>query len=127
MNKKSIVFSFEEKEIECFLSVGTYLNNNRLYLGLETDSSFFDDITINLPEISLTSDSMVFLNSDLSKDIKKVLLKEGILSSYLYSQQYNYGNYDCYFVDLDKIREYDPDGYIDFERSNNMDGDYNVG
>ena len=104
-----------KEKYDCYLNIDRYQYNNRLYLGLETDEELFCDITINLPELSLDGDGTIFLNDDLPREVREQLEKNGILSNYLYSVNYNYGRYDCYSVNLDKLKYYDP---IGFDNSN---------
>ena len=109
-----------------YLTVGCYSNNSRLYIGIETDEGLADDVTINLTDADLYFKDAVFLNSNLTEGLKDVLKKNGILGEYYYTQQYNMGQYDCYTINLDKLKEYDPKGYSEFERYNNLEDDYSV-
>lgn len=47
----------------------------------------------------------------MTKEVKAQLEDYGILSCYLYTVKYNWGHYDCYSVDLEKIKYYDPKGF----------------
>ena len=107
------------------MSIGRYQYNNRLYLGLETEEELFSDITINLPEYSLVEDSTIFVSGDMTKEVKNQLEKCGILSNYLYSVDYNMGNYDCYSINLDKLKHYDPVGFEDSGLELNKTDDLN--
>ena len=55
----------------------------------------------------------IFVNGDLSKEVKDQLKKYEILSDYLYSVNYNLGTYDCYSINLEKLKYYDPKGFED--------------
>ena len=107
--------------------MGRYQNNNRLYLGLETEDELFSDITINLPEYPLTDDT-IFVSGDMTKEVKQQIEKCGILSNYLYSVQYNMGNYDCYSISLEKLKYYDPKGFekIGLKLDEVKDQDYEI-
>lgn len=115
MNKEVIKIKLFDENYDCYLNIGRYQNNNRLYLGLDTKEEPFSDITINLPEYPCVDDYTIFVNGDVSTDVKKQLEKCGILSTYLYSVNYNLGNYDCYSVNMEKLKYYDPVG---FEKAN---------
>lgn len=78
---------------------------------MDTDEEPFNDITINLPGYSLYERDNVFINGDMSTEVKNQLIEYGILAEYLYTVPYNMGKYDCYRVDLEKLKYYDPDGY----------------
>lgn len=90
----------------------------------------FSDITINLPEYSLVEDSTIFVNGDMTKEVKEQLKNYGILSNYLYSVGYNMGNYDCYSINLEKLKYYDPIGFEDsglnLDKTNNVDCDIKI-
>lgn len=106
IEKEVIKLKLYDEIYDCYLNIGRYMNNNRLYLGLSTADSSFTDITINLPDCSLIDDSTIFVNGDLSNEIKNQLKQYGILSNFLYSVNYNMGNYDCYSVNLEKLNYY---------------------
>ena len=97
------------------MDIARYQNNNRLYLGLSMEDDYFSDITINLPDLLLPADDFVFVSGDLTKEVKDQLKDYGILSEYLYTADYNMGHYDCYSINLEKLKHYDPDG---FEKAN---------
>ncbi len=100
-----------DETYDCYLNIGEYPYNHRLYLGLYTEEEPFDDITINLPGYSLFERDNVFINGDMSTEVKNQLIEYGILAEYLYTINYNMGKYDCYRVDLEKLKYYNPDGY----------------
>lgn len=111
IEKQKIKITAYGENYDCYLKIGEYKCNHRLYLGLNTDEESFNDITINLPEYSLYERDNVFINGDMSTEVKNQLNEYGILAEYLYTVKYNMGKYDCYRVDLEKLKHYDPDGY----------------
>ena len=110
-NQEIIKLKLDDEIYDCYLEIGRYQNNDRLYLGLSTPFSSFSDITVNLPDTPIIGDNMIFVDGDLTLDLKKQLEKYGILSEYLYTENYNMGSYDCYLVNLDKLKYYDPKGF----------------
>lgn len=109
-----------------YLMVSSYRDNKRLFLGIETDKDFWDDITINLPDVDSYLENAVFINSSLSKDTMNQLKKAGIIEDYIYTQPYNMGSYDCCLVNFEKIKEYDPKGFKEFENYKNLGDDLDV-
>ena len=97
-----------------------------MYIGLETDEGLVDDVTINLSDVDLYFKDAVFLNTNLTERLKDVLKKNKILGDYYYTQQYNMGQYDCYTVNLDKLKEFDSKGYSEFEKYNCLEDDYDI-
>ena len=77
-----------------------------------------------MPEYSLVDDSTIFVSGDMTKEVKEQLEKTGILSQFLYSVNYNMGNYDCYSVDLEKLKYYDPIGFEDSNVKLNEEKDF---
>ena len=126
INKRILESNYGKDLVNLYLIVGCYSNNKRLYLGIETEEELVNDITINLTDIDLYFKDAVFLNSDLSNELKDILKKNGILGEYYCTQQYNMGQYDCYMINLEKLKEYDPEGYNDFEKFNMLEDDYHV-
>ena len=102
--------------IDLYLVVAGYLNNGRLYLGLEDqDGENEVDITINLDDIPEIGDMVVFLNGDISDDLKIKLRDAGLISNPIQQMPYNYGIYDVVFVNRNKLKEFDEKGYEKYE------------
>lgn len=117
-NKKEIGIYKHEK---LFLNVGRYRNNNSLYLGLTTSNGEpFSDITINISDQKL-SDNIAYLTNDMSKELKVFLREKGLISEPVIFMKHNLGEYEMVYVDLNKIKEYDPKGYEDSLKNDNKD------
>lgn len=118
--KKSIG-KYDDQEL--YLVVASYQNNNRIYLGVDTEDGSYADITINLPDMLLPSEDYIFVNSDMTKELRNFLNKKGIIGETYTTIQYNMGRYDMAKIDLDLIKEYDSEG---FEKYFNKNDDYEI-
>lgn len=97
---------------EIFLIISRYENNNRLAILAQTKEEPYCDVTINLPEINLDMDSIVAINSDCKySGLDKELIKENIIESVLSTIQYNWGQYDIAYINIEKLYEFDPEGF----------------
>jgi|SRR5574344_2019507 hypothetical protein len=93
---------------DLYLIEGTYNNNKRKYLGLESNEhESYCDITINLDNAPL-KENEIYLNGDLSNYTKNKLLETGIFKDTHDDMKYNYGIYKKLEVDYDKLKEYLP-------------------
>ncbi len=119
-NSKKELGVFNEEKL--YLTVGRYRNNNTLYLGLNTDKGeSYSDITINLSERKL-SDNIAYLTNDMSNELKAFVKNKGIISEPLSFVVHNLGEYEVVYVNLDKVKEYDPKGYKDsLEQDNDIE------
>ena len=91
---------------DLFLTISKYSVNDRLYIGLVTkDGELWDDLTINLVD-ALATDSTIFINDSIQKDLKKKLYQTGVFVDMFLNQPYNMGNYDVVFVNEEKLKEY---------------------
>ena len=57
----------------------------------------------------------------LSKELRKFLEDKGIIGETLETYQYNMGRYDMAKIDLDLIKEYDPEGFKHIEKNKSKD------
>lgn len=106
--KKEIGIYNEEK---LYLTVGRYRNNNSLYLGLENGlGESYSDITINISDNKI-SDNIAYLTNDMSKELKDFLRKKKLISEPVLFMTHNLGEYEMVYVDLNKVKEYDSEGY----------------
>lgn len=97
------------KDHPLYLTKEKYLND-RLYLSLvyydkEFGYELWDDLTINLPELLIENDNIVFINDSISKNILEKLEKIGLLA-YLDTVKYNMGRYGKYVVNVDVMNKY---------------------
>ena len=105
---------------ELDLKIYTYPNKRIAILLYMSDGELFDDLTINLSNQNINSIDEGFINSsihDLTTDdfnMIDVLLKEGVISNHFGKCGYNFGSYDYVKFNLDVLKEYDVEGYINF-------------
>lgn len=89
-----------------FLFIDEYVNNNRMYIGLiNKDGELFNDITINLSDAPLRNNTQIFINSDLSFEIKKLLYKTEVFNK-ISEQRYNMDNYDIARINKNNLKKY---------------------
>lgn len=101
---------------DLYLVIANYIDNGRLYMGLENaDGENFCDITINLSDVPEIGDMVVFLNGDISSELKKELRNIGLISKPIQQMPYNYGLYDIVIVNREALKDYDKDEYKKFE------------
>lgn len=99
------------KNEELYLKIGIY-PNNRIAIICETEEDEYCDITINLPNCSIESVNHCYIDS-FTKEIglEECLIKNGIIKNILDVESYNMGKYDLVELDMDKLKEYDFEGF----------------
>ena len=101
---------------DLYLVMANYVDNGRLYMGLENEErENYCDITINLSDIPEIGDMVVFLNGDISSELKKELRNIGLISKPIQQMPYNYGLYDIVIVNREALKDYDKEEYKKFE------------
>ena len=106
-NKTRKTLNFDGDKL--FLEVSQYRSNMNLAIVAYTEEEPYGDITINLPGMWL-EDNEGFINSyTKSGGLEKALIEKG-------THKYNYGEYDLVTFDLEKLKEYDPDGVEKYEQ-----------
>ena len=110
--KKSIG-NFKGEDL--YLKIANYSYGNRIYIRVDTLEEPYADLTINLPDLMLPDEDYIFVNGDMTKDLRKFLEQKKIISETIYTYPYNLGKYDMVKVDFDKLKEYDPNGFEDYE------------
>lgn len=101
-----------------YLTIASYRNNNRIYIGVETEEELYADVTINLSDMMLLDDDYIFVNGDMTRDLRNFLEEKQIVGEIFTTIQYNMGRYDMAKVDFDILKEYDPKGFNEFEKYN---------
>ena len=101
-----------------YLTIASYQNNNRIYIGVETEDELYADVTINLSDMYLLDDDYIFVNDDMSKDLRNFLEEKNIIGEIYMTIQYNMGRYDMAKVDFDILKEYDPNGFNEYKKYN---------
>lgn len=99
---------------DLILRIYSYDYNNRLAILLyNEDGELFNDLTINLPyyyDIGIDEGFIDdFINSS-DIDVVKILKKDGVIKS-LGFRDYNMGKYEYVRFNLDKLKEYDSEGF----------------
>ena len=105
-NRKTLKFKNEK----LYISVFKYENNGRLAILADTEEEPYGDITINLSGYSVDEEEG-FINS-ITKDsgLEQKLIEEGIIKEIITTVKYNMGQYDFVVFDMEKLKEYDPEG-----------------
>lgn len=99
-----------------YLTISSYLDNGRIYLGLETEEELYADITINLSDRLIEDDNCIFISGHVYNDLQDFLIEKEIIEEPYNVMQYNMGKYNCSRVNFEKIKEYDPEGFENFEK-----------
>lgn len=116
---KKEIGNFEGNNL--YLTIANYRNNNRIYLGVETEEDLYADITINLSDMMIPDDNYIFVNGDMTKELRTFLEKNKIIGETIETYQYNMGRYDMVEVDFDLLKEYDPEGFKDYNKNKDND------
>lgn len=104
------------KDVELYLVIANYINNGRLYIGLEDqDGENEVEITTNLLDVSGLGDMEILLNRNMSDDLKCMLQEVDLISSPIKQLNHIYGTYDVVVVNRNKLKEYDEIEYKKFE------------
>ncbi len=101
-----------------YLTIASYQNNNRIYIGVETEEELYADVTINLSDMYLLDDDYIFVNDDMSKDLRNFLEEKNIIGETFTTIQYNMGRYDMAKVDFNILKEYDSKGFNEYKKYN---------
>lgn len=101
-----------------YLTIASYQNNNRIYIGVETEEELYADVTINLSDMYLLDDDYIFVNDDMSKYLRNFLEEKNIIGEIYMTIQYNIGRYDMAKVDFNILKEYDSKGLKEYEKYN---------
>lgn len=104
-----------------YLTVASYQNNKRIYVGVDTEEESYANLTINLTDLMIPDEDYIFVNGDMTRDLRNFLEEKGIISESIETYQYNMGKYDMVQVDFDLLKQYDPDGFKDFKETKSKD------
>ena len=93
------------------LTVGQYMDNDRIAVCACTEEEYYGDITKNLPNTVLENENSGFISDYIkSSGLEDKLIKEGIIEKVIGTVQYNMGRYDEVVFNLEKLKEYDRKG-----------------
>lgn len=115
MSNKKIETPFGDASI----SVTSYQNNNRLAVILNYGNDEMDVLTINLPDYVVQSFDCAFIDGDINNEFNGVniidtLKDKGIIEESYGFYNYNLGKYECVKFNLEKLKEYDPNGVKEY-------------
>ena len=113
---KKLIGNFKGDNL--YLTIASYQNNNRIYIGVETEEELYADVTINLSDAYLLDDDYIFVNSDMTEDLRYFLEEKNIIGETFSTIQYNMGKYDMVKIDFDILKEYDFEGFKEYEKYN---------
>ena len=115
MNKKTKTLKFKGDKL--YLQVSQYRNNGNLAILADTKEEPYGDITVNLSGFSVEKNEG-FINS-ITKDsgLEKKLIKDGIIKEVITTVNYNIGKYDMVVFDIEKLKEYDPTGVKEYQKT----------
>lgn len=100
-----------------FLRVGRYADRDRMYVGLVCeDGEPYDDLTVNLPDVPMAEAQACLNTNHLPYAVEFVekyhlAVKSGLLV------KSGFCTYPVYLFDLERLREFDPEGVADYEAS----------
>lgn len=102
------------------LKIYTYPNKRIAILLYSSDGELFDDLTINLPNLSINSYDEGFISSNIdilaTDDFNLIdtLIKDGIIITKYGKRGYNFGSYEYVKFNMDVLKDYDNEGYTNF-------------
>lgn len=117
--KKKVAFRWKYGTEEVSITVSAYASRSRLYVGLVTYEDGFQelfcDITKNLPEYSLGKNE-AFIAHDLNDELMDFIAENKLGKDLGYSMPSGFCRYRAVAFDLERLREFDPEGVAEYER-----------
>lgn len=115
MSNKKIETPFGDASI----SVTSYQNNDRLAIILNYNDDGMDVVTTNLSDYFLRDIDCAFIDGDINNEFNGVniidtLKNKGIIEESYGFYNYNLGKYECVKFNLEKLKEYDPNGVKEY-------------
>lgn len=105
------------KNNNLFIEVTQYQSNGNLAILAYTEEELYGDITINLPGFSIYEDEGIINAITKDSGLEKKLIREGIIKEVITTVKYNMGKYDLVAFDMEKLKEYDPEGIEKYQQS----------
>lgn len=120
--------SFKFNNEELFLDIGTYNVGKGLAILCGTVDEPFTDVTINLPGMYLSSIDKAYIDPMCEYcGLYQTLIDLGIIKEVVKEKvSYNMGKYDLVRFDMDKLKEYDPEGLEEYLKENGYDKDISL-
>jgi len=108
MKRKSIKF----KNRRLYLGLDRYDNGRLAIFIQDRNEDYLDDVTINLPDIKLPNNKLIGINDCCrNSGMEQALIEAGVIKEIAYTVQYNYQEYDIAKLNIEALKEYDPEGY----------------
>lgn len=114
MEQKVKTLNFDEEEL--FLHVRQYRNNGNLAIHAYTKEEPYGNITINLTGYSVDKDEGFIATIVKDFGLEQKLIDEGIIKEIVTTVKYNMGKYDLAVFDMEKLKEYDPEGVEKYQK-----------
>lgn len=111
------VLKFGRKNL--YLEVGAYTFGGELSILAYTKNGLYGDITINLNGMMAEEYGGFIEPLTKSCGLEKRLIEEGIIKEVIGSVSYNLEKYDEVIFDLEKLKEYDPEGIEEILKEEN--------
>lgn len=106
------------KNNELYLKVGKYRNNGNIAITAYTKDDFYGDVTINLTGYSVDTNEGFIAPINKDSGLEKELIKKGIIKEIITQVNHNMGVYDMVVFNIEKLKEYDSKGIIDYLKEN---------
>lgn len=113
---KKLIGNYEGDNL--YLTIASYQNNNRIYICVETEEELYADVTINLTDMMLPNNEYIFVNGDMTSDLRNFLEEKQIIGETFTTFQYNMGRYDIAKVDFNILKQYDSKGFKEYTKYN---------
>lgn len=88
-----------------YLEKSEYLNGRLALLLNDENGELWGDLTINLPDLEI-EENTIFINSNISSELKDLLYETGVFINLYSTQQYNMGRYDLAYVNMSLLKDY---------------------
>ncbi len=112
-NRKTIEFD----KNKLYVQIACYENNNRIYIGLNTKDDYYCDLTINLDR-EIISEEYVYIDSLATEiGLVDVMKEKGLIKDVIGTINYNMGEYQYAKIDIEKLKEFDEQGYTEYLKS----------
>lgn len=117
---KKLTFEWDYGDEPVSLTVDTYRQGNRLYVGMISYTEGYPEpfaaMTVNLPQLP-TNVNEAYINGDLGKSVLHFIEKNGLGKVLPDTGRSGYGEYAKVAFDLDLLQEFDPDGVARYRAS----------
>lgn len=120
---KKVPFKWELGDKTVSLQVGSYVYGDRLYIGMisydEDGPEPFTDVTVNIPAYFLEANE-AFICGDFSNDLLNFITENDLGKVLPYKVQSGYERYSAVAFDLERLKEFDPEGTVRYMKICNL-------